>query len=58
MHEWWKKLRFMYELDKDKYFYSEGAVDPLRWTFYQGVPPVFMSLSVFNSVVDTLGTDE
>ena len=36
MHEWWKKLRFMYDLDKEKYFYDLSAKsgDPFRYWFF------------------------
>jgi len=58
MHAWWKKIRGFYDLDKEKYFYRNEASNFYRWAFFQGVPPLIMSLSVFINVIDMLGSEE
>ena len=61
MEAWWKKIRAMWEIDADKYLYNNKktmGLDAARWNFFQGNPPLFLSLGVFVYVIDMLGSDE
>jgi hypothetical protein len=59
MEAWWKKVRLMHDINKERYFYSQDALaDELRWEPHHGSPPLYLSLGVFYFVIQMLGTDD
>jgi hypothetical protein len=47
MKAWWKKIRLMYDVDKDFFFYGPDAAKVNKWKFHHGAPPLYLSLGVF-----------
>jgi acyl-CoA oxidase len=57
MEAWWKRLRLMYEISRDRYFYDETAMNQFRWKFYQGACPIYLSTDVYYNVIAMMGSE-
>jgi hypothetical protein len=54
----WQRLRNLYDINRDRYYYNDSSLSPFRWAQYLGTSPVLLSVGVYYNVIDMFGSQE